>query len=199
MVSLVLRVVFRWQVEGRENIPPAGPVLFCSNHISAWDPPVVGCAATRQVYFMAKRELWRIPVLRTIITVVGAYPVDRTRADVSTIRRSLELLEQGHTIGVFPEGTRSRTGQLGPLRSGAAKLALKTGAAVVPMAILGPYRAFRPLRVRVGKPIVCARDPQPSREKVKALRDDMARALAELLAPEQRPHRVGMRREGSVG
>jgi 1-acyl-sn-glycerol-3-phosphate acyltransferase len=184
-------------VEGRENIPASGPVLICCNHLSAWDPPVVGCAATRQVYFMAKQELWRIPVLRTVISALGAFPVDRQRADLSSVRRSLQLLEQGLAVGVFPEGTRSRTGKLGPLRTGGAKLALRTGAVVVPMAIVGPYRLFRPLRVRIGKPLYFGRDPNPSREKVRAVRDEMARAIAALLEGSG-VSEAGKRREGTA-
>lgn len=198
LVTAVLKVLFFWRVEGREHIPPEGPVLLCCNHLSAWDPPVVGCAATRQVYFMAKRELWRIPVLRTVITALGAYPVDRDRVDISTVRRSLQILEQGGTLGLFPEGTRSRTGRLGPLRSGAAKLALRTGAAVVPMAIIGPYRWFRPLYVRIGKPLYFGRDSDPSREKVRAVRDEIARALGALLEGSNSVE-AGKRREGTVG
>jgi len=198
LVTAVLKVLFLWKVEGRENIPATGPVLFCCNHLSAWDPPVVGCAATRQVYFMAKQELWRIPVLRSIITALGAFPVDRQRADLSTVRRSLQLLEQGLAVGVFPEGTRSRTGKLGPLRSGGAKLALRTGAVVVPMAILGPYRVFRPLRVRIGKPLYFGRDPNPTKEKVRAVRDEIARAIAGLLEGSTASE-AGKRREGTAG
>lgn len=198
LVTAVLKVLFLWKVEGREYIPREGPVVFCCNHLSAWDPPVVGCAATRQVYFMAKKELWRIPVLRTVITALGAYPVDRSRADLSSVRRSLELLAQGKTVGLFPEGTRSRTGKLGPLRSGAAKLALRAGATVVPMAIVGPYRWFRPLRVRIGRPMYFGRDLNPSREKVKAVRDEMARAIAALLEGSNSVG-VGRRREDTAG
>lgn len=198
LVSAFLKLFFFWRVEGRQHIPPEGPVLFCCNHISAWDPPVVGCAATRQVYFMAKRELWRIPVLRSVITALGAYPVDRKRADLSSVRRSLELLEKGQAVGVFPEGTRSRTGKLGPLRSGGAKLALRTGAAVVPMAIVGPYRLFRPLHVRIGRPLYFGRDLNPSREKVRAVRDEMARAIAALLEGSISGE-AGKRREGTAG
>ncbi|MDI6893327.1 MAG: lysophospholipid acyltransferase family protein [Bacillota bacterium] len=198
LVTAVLKVLFFWKVEGRQHIPPQGPVLFCCNHLSAWDPPVVGCAATRQVYFMAKRELWRIPVLRSVIAALGAYPVDRQRADLSTVRRSLQLLEQGRAVGVFPEGTRSRTGQLGPLRTGGAKLALRTGAAVVPMAIVGPYRLFQPLHVRIGKPLYLGRDTNPTREKVRAVRDEMARAIAGLLEGSISSE-AGKRREGTAG
>lgn len=197
---MVLEVAFRWQVEGRENIPDEGPVMFCCNHISAWDPPVVGCAATRQVYFMAKQELWRIPVLRSVISALGAYPVDRERADMSTVRVTLEHLQAGRAVGVFPEGTRSHSGQLGPLRTGAAKLVLRTGAVVVPMAILGPYRLWRPLRVRLGKPLFFGRDSHPSREKVRAVRDEMARAIERLLqGNDSGSGEAGKQREGSVG
>lgn len=149
---IIFGLVFRWRVNGREHLPPAGPYLLCANHTSWWDPPLVGSIVAPQVYFMAKEELFRIPVLGPLLRAWGAYPVKRQSADRKALRRSLQLLEAGQVLGIFAEGTRSRDGRLQRAEGGAAWLAQKTGAPVVPIGIAAPYRPFQPLQVRIGPP-----------------------------------------------
>jgi len=149
---IIFRVVFRWRVSGREHLPTAGPYLLCANHTSWWDPPLVGSIVDPRVYFMAKEELFRVPVLGPVIRAWGAYPVKRHRADRKALRRSLELLEEGKVLGIFAEGTRSRNGRLQKAEGGAAWLAQRSGAPVVPIGIAAPYRPFKPLQVRIGPP-----------------------------------------------
>jgi 1-acyl-sn-glycerol-3-phosphate acyltransferase len=102
---------------------------------------------------MAKEELFRIPVLSYLITQFGAFPVKRGAGDRAAIRSTLKILEEGKILGIFPEGSRSKTGEIGQGLSGAAMFALKSEAQVVPVAIIGPYRLFRPVRIVYGKPI----------------------------------------------
>jgi 1-acyl-sn-glycerol-3-phosphate acyltransferase len=146
-------VFFRWQVIGAEHIPKEGAVILCSNHISLLDPPIVGSGCDRVVHFMAKEELFRIPVLSFLITRFGAFPVKRGASDRSAIRTTLKLLGEGKILGIFPEGTRSKTGELGPGLPGVAMFALKSDASVIPVAIIGPYRLFRPVKLVYGRPI----------------------------------------------
>lgn len=150
--QLVFSVLYRWDVRGREHVPAEGPVLICANHIAWWDPPLVGTAMPRPVFFMAKEELFRYPVLGTLLPRVGAFPVRRGTADRRALKTALEHLAQGRAVGIFPEGTRSRDGRLLPAEPGAALLAVRSRAPVVPVAICGPYRPFRPIRVRIGEP-----------------------------------------------
>ena len=171
LFSALFSTVFRWRVGGRENVPERGPVLLCSNHISWWDPPLVGCGSPRRVYFMAKEELFSVPFLGRAIRALGAFPVRRGMADRSAVRSALEHLRAGRVVGMFPEGTRSRKGTLGRAEPGAALLALKSGATVVPVAIRGPYRVFRPVRITFGRPLALA-DLQCSRPRS----GDLARA-----------------------
>lgn len=149
----IFSLVFRWQVIGREHIPKEGPVILCANHISLWDPPLLGSGIERQVFFMAKEELFRIPVLSFLITKFGAFPVKRGAGDRAAIRSTLKLLEEGKILGIFPEGTRSKTGEVGAGMPGVAMFALRSQAEVVPVAIIGPYRPFRPIKIVYGKPI----------------------------------------------
>lgn len=148
-------VFFRWKVYGRENVPDDGVYVFCSNHISWFDPPLVGCAVkpNRQVCFMAKKELFEIPVFKNIITKMGAFPVDREQISRQTIQHALDVLNKGCDLGLFPEGTRSKTGELQKPFLGASLIVLKSGKPVVPVAIKGPYRLFRPVKVKIGKPV----------------------------------------------
>lgn len=151
----VIRLLYRCQVEGRENIPAEGAVMLCSNHISWWDPPLVAALAwPRKVHFMAKEELFRYPLFAWLLPRVHAFPVKRDTADRRAIKTALKILNQGGVLGLFPEGTRSRTGQLLPPQPGVGLIAQKSLALVVPVAIHGPYRFFRPLQVTVGRPLV---------------------------------------------
>nr|WP_206529499.1 lysophospholipid acyltransferase family protein [Brevibacillus sp. SYP-B805] len=153
LFRFLFAVFFRWQVIGVEHIPKEGAVILCANHISLLDPPLVGSGCNRVVHFMAKEELFRIPVFSALITQFGAFPVKRGAGDRSAIRTTLKLLEEGKILGIFPEGTRSRTGELGKGMPGAAMFALKSDAAVIPVAIIGPYRLFRPVKLVFGRPI----------------------------------------------
>ena len=146
-------VVNRWQVIGKENIPQDGAVLLVSNHISLFDPPLVGCALDRQVHFMAKAELFEVPVLKQLITDFGAFPVKRGAGDRAALRTVFKLLEDGNVMGMFPEGTRSKSGEVEEAHSGAAVFALRSNATVIPVGIMGSYKLFRRIRIVIGKPI----------------------------------------------
>lgn len=146
-------IFYRWRVEGAHHVPVDGSVIVCSNHIGNLDPPLVGSALRRKVYFMAKEELFRVPMLGSLIKALGAFPVKRGASDKRAIKQALELLGKNQVVVIFPEGTRSKTGKLGEGRPGAAFLALKSQATVVPAAIIGPYRLFRPIRLRFGPPV----------------------------------------------
>ncbi|WP_264738415.1 lysophospholipid acyltransferase family protein [Cytobacillus firmus] len=149
----VLKPIYRFEVIGKENFPAEGGVLLCSNHIDNLDPPVVGINAPRPVYFMAKEELFNVPVLGKILPDLNAFPVKRGMSDREALRKGLGILKEGNVLGLFPEGTRSKTGQLGKGLAGAGFFALRSEANVVPCAIIGPYKAFSKLKVVYGKPI----------------------------------------------
>ncbi len=140
--NILFKIIFRFEVIGRENIPLEGPVLIASNHVSLLDPPLVGTASSRPVNFMAKEELFTFP-LGPIYKSLGAFPVKRGASDRHAIKTALGLLKNNLVLGIFPEGTRSKDGTLGPAEPGALTFAYKTGAAVVPTAVLGSNLAAR--------------------------------------------------------
>ncbi|MHC0036099.1 lysophospholipid acyltransferase family protein [Pseudoneobacillus sp. C159] len=153
IVSGFLKPYYRIETIGIENFPKDGGVLLCANHIDNLDPPVVGITAPRPVYFMAKEELFTFPIIGKIVPHLNAFPVKRGMSDREALRKGLNVLKEGKVLGLFPEGTRSRDGQLGKGLAGAGFFALRTEAQVVPCAIVGPYRGFKRLKVIYGKPI----------------------------------------------
>ncbi len=142
-----------WKVEGREHIPREGGVIVASNHVSFWDPPLVGTAAVRELHFLAKEELFRTPVLGPLIRTVNAIPIRRGVADLSGLARAMDVLRAGGALLMFPEGTRVRTGELRHARPGVGMLAVATDSRIVPTYISGsqnPSRwLFRLGRLRV--------------------------------------------------
>lgn len=153
IVSPLYRFLFRIRVEGVENVPLEGGVILCANHVSMHDPIMVGVAAPRQIRFMAKEELFRNPLVRVVVQGLGAFPVKRGHPDRAALKRAMEVLHSGGCFGVFPEGTRVHADHLGQAEPGTAYLALKTGAAVVPVGVSSSYRLFRPTVVRFGQAV----------------------------------------------
>jgi len=168
LVRTVLNPIYRFDVKGLEHFPKSGGVLICSNHINALDPPVVGITAPRPVYFMAKEELFNMPIFKPLLPKLNAFPVKRGLSDREALRRAITLLKGGEVMGLFPEGTRSLNGELGKGFSGAGFFALRGEADVVPCAIIGPYKAFKRLKVVYGAPI----NMQPYRDR-KASADEV--------------------------
>ncbi|MCG0276080.1 MAG: 1-acyl-sn-glycerol-3-phosphate acyltransferase [Thermosediminibacteraceae bacterium] len=151
--SLLIKILFKIHVEGLENFPDKGAVIVYSNHKSWWDPIIVGCVLKRPIFFMAKIELFKIPVLSFILKKLNAFPVNRGAPDRKAIKRAIEVLNAKKVLGIFPEGTRSRDGSLKEPEPGIALLASKIKDVVlVPVAIKGEYRLLSPIIVRIGKP-----------------------------------------------
>jgi 1-acyl-sn-glycerol-3-phosphate acyltransferase len=152
----ILRALFKLEVHGTEHIPPDGPALLVANHSSLLDPPLVAVVAPRKLHFLAKAELFGVPLFGAFIRALGARPVHRGGAGPMALRLALRILEEGHVLLVFPEGTRGSEGVLGDAKGGAGMLALQSRAPVVPTYIEGSGRALprgrvipRPGRVRV--------------------------------------------------
>jgi 1-acyl-sn-glycerol-3-phosphate acyltransferase len=188
--TILFSLLFRWKTVGTENIP-AGGVIIAANHISLWDPPAVGTAIPgRRIHFMAKEELFANRMFGWIITKLGAFPVKRGAADRTAIRTALHLLETGHILGIFPEGTRSKNGKLGNPEPGLALLALKAGVPVIPTAIIGTDKIyssgclFPKFKVIFGKPLLLNRDNN-SKESMEALSAKVMTEIDRLLELEK--------------
>lgn len=152
---LLFKTVWRLKIEGRDNVPAGGGVIIAPNHKSMADPPLAGASIRRPIHFMAKIELFQVPVLGFLIRHTNAFPVKRGRVDISAFRNALRLLGEGEPVLVFPEGTRSRDGSFLPARSGIGMLACKSQCPVIPVRIMNSDMLFKlkRLRVLIGKPI----------------------------------------------
>jgi 1-acyl-sn-glycerol-3-phosphate acyltransferase len=152
----IMRLLFRLEGRGMEHVPSEGPVLIVANHSSVLDPPMVGGVCPRQLSFMAKAELFRIPGFGWLIRRLNAQPVRREGADPAALRTAQRMLAEGRALLVFPEGTRGDEGVLREAKPGAALLAVHSGAPVVPAYVEGTGRAWprghrlpRPVKVMV--------------------------------------------------
>jgi 1-acyl-sn-glycerol-3-phosphate acyltransferase len=151
VLTPILRGGKRMRVRGKHHVPANGPTLLVSNHVSYFDPPSIGLATSpRKSFYMAKRELFDIPVMRRIFWRTGAFAVERGEADRRAIRQAREVLRRGDVLLMFPEGTRNPEGIMRPGLPGAGSLALEPGVAVIPVAIWGSQRRFGPTRVVYG-------------------------------------------------
>ena len=149
----VLFVIRRMEIHGKDNMPDEGGVVIASNHTSMWDPVIIGSAFDRWVSFMAKEELYKInPLFSWLIRHMQTFPVKRGQMDRGALKFALNHLKTGHIIGLFPEGTRSKSGDLQDARNGAAMLAIKAGVPVLPVGIIGS-KGWGKVVVKVGKPI----------------------------------------------
>ncbi|MBQ2113612.1 MAG: 1-acyl-sn-glycerol-3-phosphate acyltransferase [Selenomonadales bacterium] len=161
ILPTMFRIIYRAEVHGQENVPKEGGAIIAANHISLWDPPFVGAFCPRRVSFMAKKELFENSVFSSIITSLGAFPVNRGAADRNAIKTALTVLGEGKCLGLFPEGTRSKNGKLGEPEAGIGLIAYKANVPIVPVAITGTNGKglFPKFTIRFGKPIP-AGDPK---------------------------------------
>jgi 1-acyl-sn-glycerol-3-phosphate acyltransferase len=159
---LVFAAYFRWRVCNNERVPLKGAVILASNHASFLDPPLVGSGLHRDINYLARKSLFRFPVLGWILRKVNAVPVDRDGGGAAGLRAIMDRLHAGGAIILFPEGTRTRDGNLQPARSGIGLTVIKSDAPVVPVRVFGTYEAWgrhvrfpRPLPVVVkyGQPM----------------------------------------------
>jgi 1-acyl-sn-glycerol-3-phosphate acyltransferase len=137
------------RVSGREHVPRVGGCVIGVNHISAWDPPVLGIATPREIHVMAKKELFSTWLMRRVLRGLRVFPVDRASNDIGAVKEALRRLQRGHAIGIFFEGTRNPSGEAAP-HLGAAYLAHRAGVPLVPAAL---WREGRSFRVAFGAPL----------------------------------------------
>jgi 1-acyl-sn-glycerol-3-phosphate acyltransferase len=201
IVGVVSRLLWRARIEGVDHLPRSGPFIVVANHCSNLDPLMMGWATGNQigrvVHFMAKIEMRHWPVIGWLATQAGVYFVRRGERDRAAQRFSLETLGDGRPIAIFPEGTRSKDGRLNSGKPGAALIAMRSGAPIVPAGISGTHRIFpgrshfpRPTRVLIRFGETFTLDHVPSgrldREALEAGTERIMAAIERLLPPEQR-------------
>jgi 1-acyl-sn-glycerol-3-phosphate acyltransferase len=189
------RPMARWlyhvQIAGLDNVPAEGPVILVANHESLIDPWLLGLVTRRPVRYMAKAELFKVAVVRWIMEWFGTFPVERGRGDRGAFTRGEELLLEGAVVGMFPQGT-CLPYRVRPWHRGAAKLALRTGAPIVPVCIVGSERALRPGKPKLGRPAIRLIVGEPiavvrSKPNLAAARD-LTRLLEQAVEELRRPY-----------
>jgi len=175
VVNATFRMLFRFRVLGAENVPLEGGLVVAANHLSNFDPPILGIAMPRPVFYMAKKELFAMPVLGTLIRHMNAFSVDRQVGGTAALRASLRMLKEGRCVGIFPEGGRNVSGTREE-KAGAAFLAAASGVPVVPAAIVGTrkLRPFGRVTVVFGEPIHIVRNR-------KSDDDDLEKGAAQIM------------------
>ena len=150
MFYKILKVIFRFtfnllfspKVIGAENVPKEGAMIMAANHMSNWDPPILGTYLPRTVGYMAKEELFKPAIAGAIIKSLNAFPVKRGASDRGAIKMALNILKKGLCLGIFPEGTRSRDGKLHKAQAGVSLIAAMSKAPVVPTALIGTNKIW---------------------------------------------------------
>ncbi|WP_009633741.1 lysophospholipid acyltransferase family protein [Synechocystis sp. PCC 7509] len=187
MVSPTLHLYLRGRVYGVENVPKQGSVVVVSNHASYFDPPLLSCAVGRPVAYMAKEELFKIPLLGKAIKLYGAYPVSRGTSDRAAIRAALQSLENGWATGVFLEGARTPDGKINDPKLGAALIAAKAQAPILPVSLWGTQGVLIkgsaiprpvPITIRIGQLI--APPTSTNRQQLQATTQECAIAIQTL-------------------
>ena len=188
LVFPIYKFVFRGYLIGRDNIPQKDSFIVVSNHGSLLDPPLLGHALGRNISFMAKAELFKVPFLGLIIKACGAYPVKRGIADKNTIKTACKKLSNDNSIGIFIDGTRQKNGRVNKPKQGAALLAFKNQKLLLPVAIVNSHRLIRfkffiplfsKIVIKVGKPV---QPPQSSsRDDLNSLTMDLQDKINNLI------------------
>ena len=154
--KIIFSTVYRRIIIGLENLPKSGPYILASNHNSYADPPLIGSCINKETYYIAKKELFKIPIFGWLIKKTNAFPIDRESGDVGALKNAIKILSDGNSLLVFPEGTRANIGKVRKLKNGVAMLSVTSGSPVVPVAIINSDKllSFKRLKVHFGLPMI---------------------------------------------
>ncbi len=184
---LFFKLFFRARVLGKENVPADGAIILAANHVSNWDPPFLATFLDRNVNYMAKEELFANKIFAAAITNLGVFPVKRGTADRNAIKRALQVLKDDGCLGLFPEGTRSRTGALGKAEAGVGLIAAMSKAPLIPAAIINTNKIFSSgnffpqLTVIYGRPMKFVgnvKDKAAMAEFAQSIMDEIAKLIS---------------------
>ena len=153
LLACIFRLLLPTRVTGLENIPEQGAFILCSNHLTMWDPMILISILPRQVVFLAKKELFKVPVVGWVVKKIGAQPVDRGNADMAAIRKCFSVLKEGGVLGIFPQGHRYPQDDQRQPENGASLIALRARAPMIPVHISAPVRLFHRVEVRIGQAV----------------------------------------------
>lgn len=178
IVGFFMRHIYRLEVHGRENIPQDSErLIICGNHKSNLDPVAISAIFERQIFWMAKKELFENKFFGGFLTMLGAFPIDRQGNDLAAIKKSLKILKNEDVLGIFPEGTRVKEADYTRIKSGIALIAQKTNSRVLPVYIEGDYKPFRKTRIYFREPVKINKEIKYSPGELENISQDIMRIV----------------------
>lgn len=178
IVGFFMRHIYRLEVHGRENIPQDSErLIICGNHKSNLDPVAISAIFERQIFWMAKKELFENKFFGGFLTKLGAFPIDRQGNDLAAIKKSLKILKNEDVLGIFPEGTRVKEADYTKIKSGIALIAQKTNSRVLPVYIEGDYKPFRKTRIYFREPVKINKEIKYSPGELENISQDIMRIV----------------------
>lgn len=179
LVRVFTLILFRVQTYGQENIEKNKPYIMCANHTSNWDPPILYTATKREMYMMAKEELFRNKFIYWFAEKTNIFPVKRGKKDIESIKKSIKVLNNNKILAIFPEGTRNGIIKNGKIQNGPAYLAARTGVEVIPVRIEGNFKPFTKVRIYYGKPLDFSnyKSKKPEKETLDLISDKITKEI----------------------
>lgn len=174
IARVLFRIFYRVSVIGEIDLSDDMGYMICSNHIHMFDPVFIGCFTKRPISFMGKKELFEKPILGRFFRSIDGFPVDREKGDIGALKTAIEILNSNKVMAMFPEGTRSKTGELGEFKRGAALIAARAEVPIVPVKIVGNYKLFSKMELRIGEPLYA------TKENKKTLTEDLYNVIKEM-------------------
>lgn len=192
LIKGLIKLLFPVKIEGLENIPEFGPAIVLPNHCSFLDSVILATFSRRVIWFMAKNSEFKNPILKRLLPLAGAFPVRRYTTDVSAVRNAVRVVQEGHVLGIFPEGERCWDNRLLPYKIGTMRLLLALGRPVIPVGISGAYELMPrwtssikrvPVTVRIGEPLMLGHIPIPMQTlaDVERAHESLSRAMQSLI------------------
>lgn len=182
-VKVLLSLIYRIEIEGMENIPKEGKSIVSSNHFSLMDPVLLGAFLPRKINYMAKEELFSNRLFSWVLNKLGVFPVKRSGSDISAIKTALRILKNEEVFGIFPQGTRAKAGEDLIAKPGSAMIAIKSKSPIIPIAIIGNYKLFNKVKVKIGEPIDLSKyyDEKISTEEYQKISQDLLNVIKKLM------------------
>lgn len=181
-IFIYCKIVYRVKIEGKENVPKDGALIFCGNHRNYLDPPLMVATAGRHVHFLAKEELRKVKFLAFLGKVFDAVYVKRDAKDIASIKTSLKYLKDGECIALFPEGTRNGIEKGDKIKNGVAYFVLNSNSKVIPVGIKGGLKPFQKTFIKYGKPMDFEEERKNKKDKevMEKVTEDIMKEILEL-------------------
>lgn len=178
-VKIFTLILFRVKTYGQENIEKGKPYIMCANHTSNWDPPILYTATKREMYMMAKEELFKNKFIYWFAEKTNIFPVRRGKKDIESIKKSLKVLKENKILAIFPEGTRNGIKKNGKIQNGPAYLSARTGVEVIPVRIEGDFKPFTKVKIYYGKPLDFSKyqSKKPEKETLELISAEITKAI----------------------